>query len=232
VSSVRVDEGVWKELWKLEVPPAVKNFWWRVCQNVLPTKDNLFSKKITPDPLCPICLKEPKTLYHILWQCPSSMAVWQEGSRRLQKLAIEEVDDVGLLQFLWTKLQGSELQEALFISRLLWMRRNNLVFRGEFSSPFQVASRARQQVKEFHQSLECTTGKQRALPRSKLIWEKPQHGYTKINWDAACNQSLKRMEIGIVARDEFGKVVAAATKGFPSSGDLLMAEAMGAWYAV
>jgi hypothetical protein len=44
-SSARVDKGVWKEIWKLEVPPAVKNFWWRVCQNVLPTKDNLFSKK-------------------------------------------------------------------------------------------------------------------------------------------------------------------------------------------
>jgi hypothetical protein len=55
------------------------------------------NKKITTNPLCQICLKEPETLYHILWQCPSSMAVWQEGSRKLQKLAIEEVDGVGLL---------------------------------------------------------------------------------------------------------------------------------------
>jgi hypothetical protein len=155
--SARVD-GVWKELWKLEVAPVVKNFWWRVCQNVLPTKDNLFSKKNTPDPLFPICLKELETLYHSLWQCPPFMAVWQEGSRRLQKLAIEEVDGAGLLQFLWTKLQGTELQEAFFVTRLLWMRRNNLVFRGEFSSPFQVASRARQEVEEFHHSFECIAG--------------------------------------------------------------------------
>jgi hypothetical protein len=35
-----------------------------------------------------------------------------------------------------------------------------------------------------------------------------------------------------VARDEFGKVIAAAAKVFPCIGDLLMAEAIGAWYAV
>jgi hypothetical protein len=124
------------------------------------------------------------------------------------------------------------MQEALFVTWLLWMHRNNLVFRGEFSFPFQVASRARQEVEEFHHSFECIARKQRALPRTTIIWEKPQHGYTKINWDAACNQSLKRMGIRIVARDEFGKVVAATAKVFPCIGNPLMAEAMGVWYAV
>jgi hypothetical protein len=108
-SSARVDEGVWKGLWKLEVPPGVKNFWWRVCQNVFPTKANLFSKQIVPDPFCPLCLKEPETLSHILWQCLSSTAVWQECSRKIQKLAVEEIDGAGLLQILWTKLQGTKL---------------------------------------------------------------------------------------------------------------------------
>lgn len=40
------------------------------------------------------------------------------------------------------------------------------------------------------------------------------------------------MGIRTVARDEFGKVVAATAKVFPYIGDLLMAKAMGAWYVV
>lgn len=147
----------------------------------------IFQKKIVPNPFCPLCLKEPKTLSHILWQCPSSTAIWQECSRKIQKLAIEEIDGAGFLQFLWTKLQGTELQEAPFVTRLLWMRRNNFVFRGEFSSPFQVASRARKDTEEFHHSIKYTARQPRAITRSTTCWEKPQSGYTKINWDTACN---------------------------------------------
>jgi hypothetical protein len=115
---------------------------------------------------------------------------------------------------------------------MLWMRMNNFVFRGELSSPFQVVSQARQAVEEFQYSTECTAGQLREPSRYATIREKPQHGYTKINWDAACNQSLKRLGIGIVARDKFGMVVATVAKVFPCIGDSLTAEAMGVWHAV
>jgi len=54
----------------------VKHFAWNVCNNILPTKVNLFAKKIVPDPLCQFCFREEETIVHLLWSCSSSMAVW------------------------------------------------------------------------------------------------------------------------------------------------------------
>jgi hypothetical protein len=96
---------VWKGLLKLHALAIVKNFMWRVCHNLLPTKGNLFSRNIVPDPLCTMCLQEPKTFHYIMWKCPSSMGVWQACNQKLQKLATTKVDGAGLLQFFWTHLQ-------------------------------------------------------------------------------------------------------------------------------
>lgn len=56
-------------------PAMLRNFMWTVCSDVLPTKGKLFRRHITTDPLCPICGQANETIFHILWFCPSSMAV-------------------------------------------------------------------------------------------------------------------------------------------------------------
>lgn len=59
--------NVWKQLWKMNVPNAMKVFMWWACNNALPTKANLIKMKIVINPLCPICELEPETMEHILW---------------------------------------------------------------------------------------------------------------------------------------------------------------------
>ncbi|GMY33812.1 putative ribonuclease h protein [Fagus crenata] len=49
---------LWSRVWSLHIPPKVKNFIWRACLNILPTKINLKKKKITTDWFCPICKSE------------------------------------------------------------------------------------------------------------------------------------------------------------------------------
>jgi hypothetical protein len=63
----------WRRLWALPVPNMEKNFLWRACQNILPTRDNLHKRRIILDHLCPVCGLEVETGFHILWQCPSAM---------------------------------------------------------------------------------------------------------------------------------------------------------------
>lgn len=65
---------VWRDIWALPIPNVEKNFLWRACHNLLPTRSNLFKKKIVVDPLCPLCGAEAETGYHILWDCPSAKA--------------------------------------------------------------------------------------------------------------------------------------------------------------
>ncbi|KAH9767472.1 reverse transcriptase domain-containing protein [Citrus sinensis] len=44
--------GVWSKIWKLAVPAKIKNFLWRAVANVVPTADNLLSRRVEAE-----CLK-------------------------------------------------------------------------------------------------------------------------------------------------------------------------------
>lgn len=69
-------------------PLVLKQFIWMVCHEILPTKVNLFKRCIGHDQLCPMCLRESKTVCHVLWDCFAAIAVWQECPKHLQILSL------------------------------------------------------------------------------------------------------------------------------------------------
>ncbi|KAJ8774780.1 hypothetical protein K2173_017226 [Erythroxylum novogranatense] len=76
--SVTDDGGclLWRLLWHLQVPPRVKHFLWRALSNVLPTKLNLYRKKIVDDALCPLCQDAPESTEHALLWCTEVRSCW------------------------------------------------------------------------------------------------------------------------------------------------------------
>jgi hypothetical protein len=78
---------VWSTLWSLGVPNTVKIFLWRACNDLLPTKCNLFRRNIVKDNICPCCCREMESGLHALWTCPAAQDVWGGGSRIFQKCA-------------------------------------------------------------------------------------------------------------------------------------------------
>lgn len=127
--------GVWKKIWNLNVPGAVKTFLWRVCHNSLPTWANLHKREITIDPLCPLCGMYLETIGHVLWSCATATTVWIECKRKIQKLSIWET--YGLLLFEQWKdhLEDEDLELVVFLARRLWLRRKIVVFGGPLSTP-------------------------------------------------------------------------------------------------
>lgn len=65
----------WQRLWKARIPSQVRNFGWRACQNILPTKMNLFHRKVIDNPTCEECGLSPKTILHVLCHCTKAKAV-------------------------------------------------------------------------------------------------------------------------------------------------------------
>jgi hypothetical protein len=66
-SCSRQNEELRRTICQLRVPNAMKMFLWRACNNLLPTKENLFQRMIvSADMLCPICSWETKSVLHIL----------------------------------------------------------------------------------------------------------------------------------------------------------------------
>jgi hypothetical protein len=118
---------IWRSIWSLKAPPMARQFCWKVCNNLLPTKANLAVKKVIPTLDCPICLREPETMVHCLWSCPSIVAVWQESSKRPQKLALLARDGNELLSQFFEKLTDEEVVEAIMVARMIWLRRNSFV---------------------------------------------------------------------------------------------------------
>lgn len=65
-SNGNTGQDVWTTLWAMELPHAVKIFVWRACQNILPTRMNLYRHKIIEEAKCPCCEVEDETLIHAL----------------------------------------------------------------------------------------------------------------------------------------------------------------------
>ncbi|XP_062175909.1 uncharacterized protein LOC133880954 [Alnus glutinosa] len=228
----KIEDRFWQELWRLEAPAVVKNFMWKVGNDLLPTKGNLFQKNIVQNPNCPICLQETEDMLHILWSCKSSMAVWQECGKKIQKLALGETDGKGLLQYLMRKLEGEDLLMAIVVSCMIWLRRNAVVFDREFTPPGSLVADAQRVVREFTQPVMSSDLPLRPASGSAVTWTPPRYGTIKINWAAILNHVMKQTGIGVLIRNANGELLATQAKFFSSLMDSSLAAALGAWYAV
>jgi len=76
----------WKFIWRLKVPNKIQNFTWRACRNILPTKANLFRRKITTDNICEVCGNFEETTAHVLWHCHHAKEVRKEISLDMDKI--------------------------------------------------------------------------------------------------------------------------------------------------
>ncbi|KAF5468558.1 hypothetical protein F2P56_012701 [Juglans regia] len=117
VSKAKKSDAVWKQLWGLEVPVVVKMFIWKALNNILPTKSNLFKKKIGDCPLCAICGLSEELVIHILWSCLSTADVWAENNNLVKKGANEEVDFMSLWIKMINDLKKEELEWMAVVMR-------------------------------------------------------------------------------------------------------------------
>lgn len=63
---------VWKKIWSLEIPNAVKMFMWKACNDFLPTKLNLLRRGVVNNDRCSICERGAESMKHCLWSCPAA----------------------------------------------------------------------------------------------------------------------------------------------------------------
>uniref|UniRef100_A0A803NFE6 Reverse transcriptase domain-containing protein n=1 Tax=Cannabis sativa TaxID=3483 RepID=A0A803NFE6_CANSA len=66
----------WKSLWKLKIPPKIKNLIWRAGTNCLPTMTHLRTKRVEVSLLCPFCQSANETTLHCLVTCQVITLAW------------------------------------------------------------------------------------------------------------------------------------------------------------
>ncbi|XP_012833613.1 PREDICTED: uncharacterized protein LOC105954487 [Erythranthe guttata] len=67
----------WKMVWKLKLPPKIKNFVWRACAEITPTGAELFRRRITPTPEWARCGSRIETMVHTTYECSGMSRIWQ-----------------------------------------------------------------------------------------------------------------------------------------------------------
>ena len=128
----------WNRIWKTNVLPKVWNFVWRACTDILPTRANLYRRKVPIDPLCSICGQTDETVGHALWECPMARNVWAMAQRRLQKCGIVAQNFYRLVRQLEGKLTGKEMETWATVTWAIWNARNRFCFEEKQSQPKDI----------------------------------------------------------------------------------------------
>jgi ribonuclease HI len=209
-STKRENSKIWKNIWSLPVPSVVRNFLWRACHNILPTRENLCRRKIIRDPLCPLCGRDRESVFHILWQCPSAMDVWTMGCRKIHKSFFPGTDFLQVVEGVFTKCDMDEQIHFATLARRIWLRRNEVVHGGVLTHPHVVLQQTMKAIQEY--ALAQEKGNETAPPSGGPAanrWLAPEEGWCKGNWDAALEGGTGQLGLGAVIRDSTGTVLAA-----------------------
>ena len=80
IESLNWDEhnSIWAKLWKLPMAQRVRTFTWLLLKGKLLTNEEWFSRSMTSDCSCPICLHYCESLDHVFKGCSLASTVWRK----------------------------------------------------------------------------------------------------------------------------------------------------------
>jgi hypothetical protein len=140
---------MWSALWRLPIPNAEKNFLWRACHEILPTKVSLQKRKVVEETMCPICNLAEETCFHILWDCPSARDVWSGSLKKFQKSSSIGPTFRHVAEEVFKTCDEMEISSFVGIARRIWFRRNEVIHGGCFLHPTVLLQQVTESMKDF-----------------------------------------------------------------------------------
>lgn len=145
-------------LWKLQTPPRVNLFLWRLAHDRLMTNSERTRRGMTDSDECPRCHQAPESIMHLLRDCEASLELWEKivkpsvwhsfaslGQQAWLELNLTSVD-IGVENWHWPIEFGC-------LVHMLWIERNHLVFSGHATPPELILPKLFGQVEAIQNSL-------------------------------------------------------------------------------
>ena len=137
-----------KSLWKSDIPSKVLVFCWRLLLRKLPTRENLFIRKIIPsiqDAKCVFCRSETESIDHLFCCCTVVKDVWRGvfGWLNVQANLHEEVLQVHDGVRALVKGKGAKRIKSIFWAATvyqIWMERNSIIFNNKVTSARSIVT--------------------------------------------------------------------------------------------
>ena len=127
-SSVENHKKFWKSLWQLQMPNKIKNFVWRVCNEALPTKMNLYHRHVTDSNICDLCGEFPEDTVHAIWTCKEVAGVWSSLDWFHQSVLVQPVNYRELLARFMPSQDDYKAEIFAITGWYVWNRRNAIHF--------------------------------------------------------------------------------------------------------
>lgn len=113
-------EGDLPTLWKLSLPPTIRNFLWRLLQGCLPTRHNLRKKHIECQLNCIYCNSNTENEWHLFILCPYAKQIWlQSNLWQIIEKEWDKADNFNILMFSVLQISNSQVKETLLHKRAL-----------------------------------------------------------------------------------------------------------------
>ncbi|XP_021717256.1 uncharacterized protein LOC110685101 [Chenopodium quinoa] len=201
----------WVEIWKADVSPKVRHFFWRLCTNTLPVKSLLHFRHLTTDVACPWCATEAETVNHAFVGCWRVRELWDDCRCSLMA-KWGEYDSFCDLVVSWKGLEPRTIQRGMFLAWCIWGERNNKVFQNKSTPNAVLVERVGRYVEEQGKYAARIYGAAGLRsPPSPSRWHAPPANIVKINADASLADE-GWVGLGAVIRDHEVKLIVAATR--------------------
>jgi hypothetical protein len=227
-TSAANDETKWKKLWKLDVQPRVRVFWWRVLKGILPDYATLARRHVIELSTCPVCKATSESLFHALVECSHAQLFWSVAKDSLD-LRLPRLHPATWAEDILTEGSFSNLDREMTISIMasIWDSRNRWSHDDEGYDPKNTVDFVAETLAMVH-----GLKKKKDKPiNTECTWHGPPAGVIKLNSDGAINSEAGRAASGGVARDADG-FLSAWCRVYQGITDSLTIEALALWDAV
>ncbi|XVF88248.1 hypothetical protein PTKIN_Ptkin19aG0034300 [Pterospermum kingtungense] len=182
--ALKVD-GNWTDLWRLRIPPKVKNFPWRACRVTVLTRIKLSSRGISVPISCVLRNNDVETIWDILVDCPFANSCW----KMMKCDALIANCSHGALLFadcFFKLLQTNSdlIPKIAMVFWNIWKSRNDYLWNDVVACSQRTVSTAISFLYEWTLVLSnLDVSPSSSTSNSVVRWLKPQVGYVKCSVD-------------------------------------------------
>lgn len=211
-SSFTTSVNTWKTIGTLPCNPRIRHFILRVLKNAIASKENLFKRKCSRSPLCPICHLEVETIEHSLFRCSWTHSIWSNCGLSFHDPIQSIVSAAKWFDNLVNPPSPLSKASLALIAQIcwgIWRRRNDYIFSNLTPDPTSTLKAALTAEGDYLRAVYAHLNPRdtHALVDSKATsWQRPPLGFWKFHCGAAFNPSSKHAAFAVIAWDPSGKV--------------------------
>jgi len=137
--------GYWSGIWKLKVPPKVKNLVWRICRYCFPTRVKLRNRGINCPSECVFCADPHEDSYHILFHFQMVVDTWHAANiwHEISPLLSQFDNAPDIIFNLLEKLPSVQIERIVTIMWSIWKARNLKLWQHVSDSTVTILERAK-----------------------------------------------------------------------------------------